>query len=121
MSETSVIMAFDPKKSRIRIHKTTIHMMGDPKYIHLLVHPEKKSVAIVAVKSNSPGKDAHRIKPQIMESDNSYEIYSSLFLKKLFEIVGGLSTECSYRISGKMIPSQKMAVYSLDTIAPIEQ
>lgn len=121
MMEPCAIMAFDPKKNRFRIHKTTIHMMGDPKYIHLLVNPEKKTVAIVAAEEGAAGKDAYRIKPQILESDNSYEIYSRIFLVELFKIVGGLSPERSYRVTGKVISSKKIAVYSLDTITPIEQ
>lgn len=113
-------MAFDPKKNRIRIHKSTIHMMGDPKYIDLLVNPEKMAVALKASEHDRPGKDAHHIWPQIMDSGNSCEIYSRAFLSKLFEIVGGLSTKCSYRLTGTLIPSQRMAVYSLKTIARID-
>lgn len=86
MTDTVVIMSFDLKKYRIRIHKSTIHLMGDPKYIHFLVNPGKRTVAIRAAEEGSPGKDAHRIRPQILESDNSYEIYSRAFLKKLIEI-----------------------------------
>ena len=110
MTDTTEIMSFDLKKFRIRIHKSTIHTLGDPKYIHLLVNPEKRTVAVRAYNGTSPGKDAHRIKQSLMNSDNSYEIYSRPFVTKL----------CGYRISGVIVPSEKMAVYSLKTITRIE-
>ena len=34
----------DIKKNRIRIHKNTIHALGDPKYVLLLVNPKEATV-----------------------------------------------------------------------------
>ena len=40
--ETSLkpVLCIDLKKNRIRIHKLTLHMLGDPEYIQLLVNPQ---------------------------------------------------------------------------------
>ena len=43
----AVSIALDMKKSRIRIHKPTVHMLGDLKLIQLLFDPEDMVVAIV--------------------------------------------------------------------------
>ncbi len=121
MTETPIIMSFDLKKFRIRIHKSTIHMMGDPQYIQLLVNPEKMTVAVRAMEENEkPGKDAHKVSKQIMSSDNSYEIYSRAFLTKMVEVVGGLEDKVGYRISGVYSSTHKTALYSLQTITKIE-
>lgn len=48
MSGNTEILSFDTKKFRIRIHKSTIHALGNPKYIDLLVNPEKRLVAVRA-------------------------------------------------------------------------
>lgn len=114
------IISFDLKKYRIRIHKSTIHALGDPKYIHFLVNPSKRTIAIRAYSGTTPGKDAHRIKQSLMDSDNSYEIYSRYFVMNLCRIVGILEPDYGYRISGVIVPSEKMAVYSLDTITRID-
>ena len=45
----------DLKKFRIRIHRPTLHAIGDPKLIQLLVNPEKRAVAIRAVGHEAPG------------------------------------------------------------------
>lgn len=120
MMETTEVMSFDLKKYRIRIHKSTIHALGDPKYIHFLVNPSKRTIAIRAYSGTTPGKDAHRIKQSLMDSDNSYEIYSRYFVTNLCRIVGILEPDYGYRISGVIVPSEKMAVYSLDTITRID-
>ena len=120
MSESTEIMSFDLKKFRIRIHKSTIHALGDPKYLDLLVNPIKRLVAVRAHDGTTPKKDAHRVKQHLMESDNSYEIYSQPFVTKLFQVAGNLEMNCSYRITGEIIHSEKMAVYSLDTVTRIE-
>lgn len=121
MTEYSETMSFDLKKFRIRIHKSTIRAIGDPRYIHLLVSPDKKSVGVRACLDKSPDKDAHRVNRHLMESENSYEIYSSAFVKKLCKVVGSPDENASYRIKGKIIASEKMAVYSLATVTRIEQ
>lgn len=120
MSDFTEIMSFDLKKFRIRIHKSTIHAIGDPRYIHLLVSPDKRTVGVRGLFGQAPDKDAHRVKQHLMESENSYEIYSRSFLQELCEVVGGLEEKCSYRIMGKIIKAQNLAVYSLDTVTKIE-
>ena len=42
------IICIDFKKSRFRIHKNTLRMLGNPDYIQLLVNPYKNMLAIRA-------------------------------------------------------------------------
>ena len=113
------ILSIDIKKSRIRIHKATLHILGDPMYSQLLVNPEKMTVAIKSVKSYLPGDQVHIVYKRILLSDNSYEIYSKSFVKKLCEVIGDLDPNYSYRMSGKIMPSQEVAVYSMKTLKKI--
>ena len=78
MSGNTEILSFDTKKFRIRIHKSTIHALGNPKYIDLLVNPEKRLVAVRAHDGTASRHDAHRVKQHLMESDNSYDIQSAV-------------------------------------------
>ena len=43
-------LVIDAKKNRLRIYKTTLHELGDPKYIQLLVDPDQRNLVIVPVK-----------------------------------------------------------------------
>ena len=40
------VLCIDLKKNRIRIHKLTLHMLGDPEYIQLLVNPKSSMIAV---------------------------------------------------------------------------
>ena len=106
MSGNTEILSFDTKKFRIRIHKSTIHALGNPKYIDLLVNPEKRLVAVRAHDGTASQHDAHRVKQHLMS---------------LFQIIGDLEVNRSYRMTGTLVSSEKMAVYSLATVTHIEQ
>jgi hypothetical protein len=110
---TQTSVTIDIKKARIRIFKTTIHALGDPKYIQLLVNPNNRTVAIRFVEKETSGDQNHKVK---ITAGDSYEIYSRAFVSKLYEIVGGLDPKYSYRMTGEIVPKQKMAVFSMDTI-----
>ena len=114
-----VTIAIDPKKSRVRIHKIILHKLGDPKYIQLLVNPNNKHVAIKAVENAAPGDQVERITRIAMMSENSIELYSKVFMKKLCKLVDDFDPSCSYRLSGNIISAHNMAIFSLDTITPI--
>ena len=47
--QTGTIMSIDPKKHRIRIYKSTLHALGDPMYIQLLVSTTRRIVAVKCV------------------------------------------------------------------------
>ena len=119
-SSTSTSISIDLKKYRIRIHKQTIHLLGDPKYIQLLVNPLTMAVAIRPVEKELSGDQSHKVNMSLMNSDNSYEIYSRSFITRLCEVIGGLKDNCSYRLSGEVISSKAAAVFSLKTIKRIE-
>ena len=44
-----VTLSIDLKKYRIRVHKSTLHLLGDPRYIQLLINPSDQIVAIRSV------------------------------------------------------------------------
>ncbi|HIQ83367.1 MAG TPA: hypothetical protein IAA52_09745 [Candidatus Pullichristensenella stercorigallinarum] len=56
-----VAMTIDAKKPRLRIHKSTIHRMGDPKYIQLMIDPEGRRIALRGVDRHIPGQHEIRV------------------------------------------------------------
>ena len=116
----SISMALDMKRNRIRIHKPAIHMLGDPTLIQLLFDPEDMEVAIVCPESEVPGGQEVRINPRGLKSRNCFEFCSSMFLRKLREVHGGLDANASYRLTGKIIPELRAARFPMSTIQKIE-
>lgn len=119
-SSLTTTMSVDLKKFRIRIYKTVIHQIGDPKYIQLLVNPDEMAVAIRSVEHELSGDQTHRVSERQLRADNSVEIYSRPFISKLCEVVSGLNVGYSYRLSGVVIPAEKTVVFSLKTLQIIE-
>ena len=105
--ETSLkpVLCIDLKKNRIRIHKLTLHMLGDPEYIQLLVNPQDSMIAI----RKSVRKDylAHRVRYRKADSHYCYELYST-------ELLQALRHTGSYRIYGALNPRECLASFSMN-------
>lgn len=115
-----ISIALDMKKSRIRIHKPTIHMLGDPTLIQLLFDPEAMVVAIVCPEAEVPGGQEIRLNPKNFKGENCVEVYSKMFLRKLRSVHGGLDDNCTYRLTGKIIPELRAARFPMSTIQRVE-
>jgi hypothetical protein len=113
-------MSIDPKKHRIRIYKSTLHALGDPMYIQLLVSTTRRIVAVKCVDKVMSGDQSYRVNSEMLGPDNSCEIYSCSFIKELCSVVGGLEANGTYRMLGKIIETQRMAVFAMDTIQRVE-
>lgn len=119
-SNKSVTISIDQKKKRIRIYKSMLQLLGFPKYIQLLVNPKNKFVAIKGVNVQRPGDQTERIKPLELMAKDSYELYSKAFIEKLCQVYGELKPNCTYRLTGNIVLSHNMAVFSVDTLTPVE-
>ena len=107
----------DIKKNRIRIHKKTIHALGDPKYVLLLVNPEGATVGIL--RSNRE-RNAHRIPQATMDSKQCYEIYSTTLMQALCKVCPNLHDSDSYRMFGEVLPKKGLAVFTMNNAVPID-
>ena len=116
----SISMALDMKKNRIRIHKPTIHMLGNPTLIQLLFDPDAMVVAIICPESEVPGGQEIRVNPKNFKGENAVEFYSKLFLKKLRTVHGHLDDNCTYRLTGTIIPDLRAARFPMSTMQKVE-
>lgn len=115
-----ISMALDMKKNRIRIHKPTLHLLGDPKIIQLLFDPKSMVVAIVCPESEVPGGQEIRVHPKNFKGDYAVEVYSKMFLKKLRLLHGHLDDTCTYRLTGQINLALRAAAFPLATIQKVE-
>lgn len=97
-----------------------LQLLDNPKYVQLLVNPNNKCVAIKGITTKTPGDQAQRIRPKSFTEEHDYELYSMSFVHKLFDIVGNLERNRTYRLRGTIVKSHCMAIFSLETLTPIE-
>ena len=111
------VICIDRKKNRIRIHKQTLHMLGDPEYLQLLVNP---ACGMFALRGSFRGDHlAHRVKKYQIGPDNCYEIYSKNLMAALVKVNSELLEDQSYRIYGEMIANVGVARFDLHNLKDI--
>lgn len=110
-------MLIDQKKARIRIYKSTLHGLGDPNFIQLLVNP--KDLTVVIRPANQKDHLVHRVLWEKLISKKSYELYSRYFICRLQEICGGWAADQSYRLLGEFIPGENIVRFDLRNASPI--
>lgn len=101
-------LSIDLKKNRIRIHRRTLHLLGNPNYIQILVNPTKQS--LVLLPSVSEDHLAHKINWLYLDDpSNSYELYSKALIKTI-NTLQAWEPEQIYRIEGTCIATDNSGV-----------
>ena len=108
----------DMRKNRIRIHKNTLHALGNPNYVMLIVNPEEHTLGIKC--SMQDDRLAHRIRRSTMQSRVCYELYSKRLMAALHKLCPDWSDKNNYRIEGELIAEENMAVFSMRDFTQIE-
>lgn len=101
----------DTKKHRIRIHKYTLHSIGDPDNILLLINPEERTMVIMACDRSEPR--AHHILWESVKNKKSIELYSTTLVESLCTVCREWKNNSSYRIYGELIPNEGVARFQL--------
>lgn len=106
------IICIDFKKSRFRIHKNTLRMLGTPNYIQLLVNPEENILAIK--RSIREDRLAHFVQLERFPAKNSYELYSNRLASILLQNNQHLHHGNSYRFYGSLKSTHGIALFYLN-------
>lgn len=91
------MIVIDSKNSRIRIHRSTLHLLGDPECIQLLVNPGRLTLAIL------PGrklKTANTVRWDRIAENRCCELYSKILVHQLCSICPGWKQDGRYRLYG---------------------
>lgn len=97
------------KAGRIRIFRSTIKRLGEPKYIRFLFNPEKQLFAVQA----SDRKDSECFYvPKCSENDWNFVINSIPMLRIIWKVCKW-DEEKSYRISGTYHAECNLVVFDL--------
>ena len=117
----AVTITIDMKKYRLRVHKEILHLLGDPPYIQLLVNPVDKLVAIRAMERGTRDNAVHKVNASQLLSDFSIELYSRKFIIQLCEMAGIQDACPLYHMNGNVLMTQKVAVFSANTLRPLKK
>lgn len=112
-------MTIDLKRNRFRIFGETLRHLGNPNYIQFLINPEELFIAILGSDRPLSGGTANKI--SLYSNKGSAEFYSSALMSGIFDIYGILDFRYSYRLTGEIDTTNRVAYFSLRSISKIER
>lgn len=112
-------LSVDLKKKRIRIHKVTLHLLGDPEYIQLLVNPLNHTIALR--KCIQEDYLAHRIRKEQLTGKNCYELYSTDFVNTLCKVNTTWDANEAYRIYGVFFQNEGLVSFDMNATIPLSK
>ena len=110
-------LLIDLKKKRIRIHRSTLHALGDPDRVYLLVNPEQRMLAVQSAVASD--KRAHKVYTTAESNRQTYELYSTSLVANLLALNPDWSEPYKYRIKGEAITSESAVVFKMDDATPV--
>lgn len=106
----------DLKKDRIRIYKRTLHAIGDPKYILLLVNPEDRTIVIL--RGDQDDQRAFRLPPARFTDKQCFELHSKALIQNLRGMCDDWIDNYSYRIYGEVVKNEGIAHFCISESKP---
>ena len=97
-------------------NKSILRGLGDPVYVQLLVNPESRLIAVRAVDRAKSGDQTYRMPTDTAVNSHSTEITSQSLMSLLADTFPELHTGTSCQLSGIIVPSEKIALFSTDKI-----
>ena len=100
-------ISFGYRRNRIRIHMSTLHLLGDPEFIHLLINPEEQTVMITPAE----GYEflSHHVRAYRQGTKHECEICSMDLLQRIREITGDIGSTAVYE--GRYISEQNAVLF----------
>ena len=117
--QTLLSLAIDPRKHRIRIHKATIHALGDPKWIQLLFNAEDLVLVVRAARQRKAGGHEIRIRPQEI-CGQDFELHSSLLIDHIMSRCNMSNDDNTYRLIGSYSKNNCAVFFPFSTMARID-
>lgn len=111
MSQPAICI--DPKKHRIRIYKQTLHMLGDPTHVQILINPDTFTLAIKSADRKDPL--THRVINIKNDTKQCYELYSRYLIQALCRLCTFWNADDLYKCFGEIIVEEGIACFDLNT------
>ena len=117
---TEITMAIDLRKNRLRIHKSTLRLMGSPEFVRLLFAPERNAIGVVASISEIPRTDEIRVTYDKPHETGTFDIYSKHLISVIRQAFTGLDQTGLYRLQGTPVPEENGVYFPLSTLNRME-
>lgn len=111
------MIVVDLKYNRIRIHKSTLRLLGYPEYIQMLVNPSNSIIALLP--SVEQDHLAHKIHQGDLSDKQCCEFYSKTLVETMSTLCYQWKSDCSYRMDGQKVSSQNLILFPISASCPV--
>ena len=108
-------ISFSLKWGKIRIYRSNLYCMENPKYIRMLFDPDRKFFALQAC---GRVKGSIRV-PKNKGEDWEFRVNSIGLLRMIWDLCDW-DYECTYQVRGKYYPENKLSEFDLTNAGRIE-
>lgn len=115
----NVTIFIDQKKNRMRIYQHTLHMLGNPQYIQLLINPDDLCLALRPV--DKKDKLSHKVNISKATGKRNFELYSTNLIERLSMVCPEWNKNVQYILYGEIIGSENIAMFNLLDAIPISK
>ena len=116
-TSSQIIMSIDVKKNRLRIHKSTLHALGNPPFLQLLLSPKRDSIVLLKREQKVPNGQEIRVVFEMGKSSRSFDIYSKELMDRIRKQFSGLDQRGLYRLTGFEVPEESGVCFPLSTLS----
>ena len=110
----SPVVVIDCPRNRIRIHRNSLHLLGNPDYIVLLVNPVNLTFAIAP---SAKLQIAHAVRWERLTDKQCFELYSKPLIQQLCKICPGWASSEKFRMIGEYIRDENVIRFNLNHTA----
>ena len=119
--DNQISMAIDLKKYRIRVHKPTLHALGDPPYVQLLFSTKRESIVILKKDSQVPFGQEIKVVFDKPGNSGCFDIYSKELIIRIQKQFSGLNKSGLYRLIGFEVPEEGGVYFPLSALMQPEE
>ena len=113
------VISLDIGRSRVRVYKCTLRLLGYPQYIQLLYNAADHMVGVQGYREK-PKHQWHKVRYDKLSPKNPYEIHSKYLADILQNALSAdIAKSAILRIPGVLHRKQKLAVFQLADANPI--
>ncbi len=101
----------DIGRHRIRIHRSTLRRLENPRFVRLLVNPEEKGIVVESCEESSKGAV---LLLQSSSRKHSLEVYSPSLIDEI-SVCAGFDQLRAVKLLGKQLRGQNAVFFRLET------
>ena len=117
-----ISMALDLKKNRLRIHRSTLRLLGFPPFIKLLFSQEHGAIAVIRCEQGEIRKiNEVRVTYDPLDNTHTFDIYGKDLVSVIRLAFKGLDETGLYRLQGYAVPEENGVYFPLSTMTRAEE